>query len=334
MSQAAVSPSVSASRSAQLAAMQFAGRKPRSLWGDAMRKLLRNRLSIIGLVITSLLVFTAIFGDFFAPYPYTRQDLLRTAEGPSRDHWLGTDEVGRDLFSRVIGGARTATMVAFVSTFASVLLGLFFGIAASYGGRFVNALVVRLIDITMSIPTVLLAAMITATFKQPIINQAKAIYQRTGWGILANTNWLELLIVFGGLSVVFWPVYARLIRGQILSLREKEFVEAARAVGVPSRLIALRYLLPNAIGPVIVYMTFTLSSAMVLESSLSYLGIGVLPPQASWGNMIQSNIGSWSYRPWLVAVPAATLAIATLGVNFLGDGLNDALNPQSTTRSI
>jgi len=179
----------------------------------------------------------------------------------------------------------------------------------------------------------LLAAMIAATIKPPVINGARSIYQRTGWGFLSNLGWLELVVVFGGLSIVFWPVYARLIRGQILSLREKEFIEAARAVGVPSRQIALRYLMPNAIGPVIVYLTFTLAAGMVLESSLSYLGIGVQPPQASWGNMIGSNIGSWSYRPWLVAVPAAVLAIATLGVNFLGDGLNDALNPQSS-RSI
>jgi peptide/nickel transport system permease protein len=329
MSQVAATPSSSANRSAQLAALQFAQKKPRNLWRDAFSKLLRNRLAIFGLIITSLLIFTAIFGDFIAPYPYTRQDLLRTAEGPSADHWLGTDEVGRDLLSRVIGGARTATMVAFVSTFFSVIIGMVMGIVASYGGRWVNAFVVRMIDITMSIPPVLLAAIIAATIKQPIVNWAKSVGQSTGWTFLLNTGWLELLIVFGGLSFVYWPVFARLIRGQILSLREKEFIEAARAVGVPARQIATRYLMPNALGPIVVQMTFTLGAGMVLESSLSYLGIGVMPPQASWGNMISSNAGSWSYRPWLVAVPAATLAIAALGVNFLGDGLNDALNPQS-----
>jgi ABC-type dipeptide/oligopeptide/nickel transport system permease subunit len=182
----------------------------------------------------------------------------------------------------------------------------------------------------MSIPSLLLAAMIAATLKQPIIQWARAVYEQTRWPFLANTTWLDLVIVFGGLSFVSWPAYCRLIRGQILSLREKEYVEAARSVGVTGRGIALRYLLPNGLGPIIVHMTFSLGSAMVLESSLSFLGIGVMPPQASWGNMIQSNIGSWSYRPWLVAVPAATLAIVTLGINFLGDGLNDALNPRSS----
>ena len=163
----------------------------------------------------------------------------------------------------------------------------------------------------MSIPSILLAAMIAATLKEPIIAWVERLYERTGWPFLADTAWLDIAIVFGGLSIVFWPAYARLVRAQILSLREKEYIEAARALGIPGHSIALRHLLPNALGPVIVYMTFSLSAAMVLESSLSYLGIGVLPPQASWGNMISSNIGSWSYRPWLVAVPAITLAIAT-----------------------
>ncbi|OIO96861.1 MAG: hypothetical protein AUK03_03255 [Anaerolineae bacterium CG2_30_64_16] len=315
------------------AGIEFAETQPlkvRSLWGDALRKLVSNRLSVIGIVITTLLIFTAIFGPTLAPYGYTEQNLLRPAELPSADHWLGTDELGRDLFTRIIYGARTAVLVAVFSTTLSVILGVLIGTLAGYAGKWVDALVIRFTDIIMSIPSLLLAAMIAATLKQPVIQWARNVYAQTHWSVFANTTWLDLVIVFGGLSFVAWPVYARLIRGQILSLREKEYVEAARAVGVTGRGIALRYLLPNGLGPIIVYMTFSLSGAMVLESSLSFLGIGVMPPQASWGNMISSNIGSWSYRPWLVAVPAATLAIVTLGINFLGDGLNDALNPRSS----
>ena len=322
MSEAVASPGV------MLAEGQ--SQRVRSLWGDALHKLLRNRLSIVGLVITSLLLFAAIFGPGLAPYGYTQQDLLRPAELPSRDHWLGTDELGRDMFTRIIYGARTAVLVALFSTTLSVVLGLLIGTVAGYSGKLTDALIIRITDIVMSIPALLLAAMIAATLKQPITQWARGVYAQTRWPFLANTTWLDLVIVFGGLAFVTWPAYARLIRGQILSLREKEYVEAARAVGVTGRGIALRYLLPNGLGPIIVFMTFSLSSAMVLESSLSFLGIGVMPPQASWGNMIQSNIGSWSYRPWLVAVPAATLAIVTLGINFLGDGLNDALNPRSS----
>lgn len=304
--------------------------KVRSLWSDAWHKLIRNRLSVIGLIITGGLLFMAAFGPMLTPYSYTQQDLLRSAELPSRDHWLGTDELGRDLLTRIIYGSRTAVLVSVFSTTLSMLLGLVIGTIAGYAGKLVDALIIRLTDIIMSIPSLLLAAMIAATFKQPLAQWAREVYEQTRWPLFANTTWLDLVIVFGGLSFVSWPAYARLIRGQVLSLREKEYVEAARAVGVTARGIALRYLLPNGLGPVIVYMTFSLSGAMVLESSLSFLGIGVMPPQASWGNMIQSNIGSWSYRPWLVAVPAATLAIVTLGINFLGDGLNDALNPRTS----
>lgn len=303
--------------------------RQRSLWGDAWRRLLRNRLSIIGLTITGLLLFAALFGPALAPYSYTEQDLQNVAKLPTADHWLGTDEIGRDLFSRVLYGARTATLVATFSTAISVMLGLGLGALAGYGGRWADMLIGRLTDIVMSIPGLLLAALIAVSLKDPIVNWAKGVYAENGFFLFADTTWLDLLVVFGGLAFVQWPGYARLIRAQILALREEQYITAAQAVGVSEWKIALGHLLPNALGPVIVTMTFSFSSAMAAEASLSYLGVGIRPPQASWGNMIQSNIGSWSYRPWLVFVPALTLAIVTLGINFLGDGLNDALNPKS-----
>lgn len=307
--------------------------KQRSLVGDAMRRLLRNRLSVLGLMVTLGLIFIAIFGPALAPYSYTQQDLMNVAQMPSAAHWFGTDEIGRDIFSRILYGARTAALVSIFSTMVSMSIGLLLGVLAGYGGRWADSAIGRLIDIVMSIPGLLLAALIAVTLKEPIVRWAQDVYANTGFALFADTTWLDLLVVFGGLSLVGWPVYARLIRGQILALREEQYVLAARALGVPQMQIALRHLLPNAIGPVIVTMTFNLSGAMIAESSLSYLGIGVMPPQASWGNMISANIGSWSYRPWLVAVPAITLAVVTLGINFLGDGLNDALNPKSS-RSI
>ena len=303
--------------------------RTRSLWKDAVGRLLRNRLSIIGLIITLFLLISALFGPYIAPYSYTEQDLLNVAKMPSPDHWLGTDEIGRDLFSRVLWGARTATLVAIFTTFISVIIGVVIGAIAGYGGALADNITGRIIDIVMSVPGLLLAALIAVSIKEPVVTWAENIYDASGFPLFADTTWLDLLVVFGGLAFVSWPGYARLIRGQIFSLREEQYIEAAKSVGVSELKIALRHLLPNAIGPVIVTLTFSFSSAMVLESSLSYLGIGVQPPQASWGNMIASNIGSWSYRPWLVAVPALTLAIVTLGINFLGDGLNDALNPRS-----
>ena len=303
--------------------------RTRSLWKDAVGRLLRNRLSVIGLIISVFLLVAALFGPYIAPYSYTEQDLLNVAKMPSPDHWLGTDEIGRDLFSRVLWGARTATLVAIFTTFISVIIGVIIGAIAGYGGALADNITGRIIDIVMSVPGLLLAALIAVSIKEPVVSWAENIYDTTGFPLFADTTWLDLLVVFGGLAFVSWPGYARLIRGQIFSLREEQYIEAAKSVGVSELKIALRHLLPNAIGPVIVTLTFSFSSAMVLESSLSYLGIGVQPPQASWGNMIASNIGSWSYRPWLVAVPALTLAIVTLGINFLGDGLNYALNPRS-----
>ncbi|MEZ4734411.1 MAG: ABC transporter permease [Caldilineaceae bacterium] len=304
--------------------------KQRSLWGDALRRLLRNRLSVVGLTITLMLIFVAIFGPTLAPYSYTEQDLLHVAQMPSTAHWLGTDEIGRDLFSRILYGARTATLVSFFSTSVSMLIGLILGALAGYGGRWADMIVGRLTDIVMSIPGLLMAALIAVSLKDPVVGWAQQVYADTGFPLFADTTWLDLLVVFGGLAFIQWPGYARLIRGQIFALREEQYVQAAQSIGVSELKIAMRHLLPNALGPVIVAMTFSLSGAMVLESSLSYLGVGIKPPQASWGNMIASNIGSWSYRPWLVAVPAITLAIVTLGINFLGDGLNDALNPKSS----
>lgn len=237
----------------------------RSLWKDAVGRLLSNRLSVIGLIITILLLVAAIFGPYIAPYSYTEQDLLHVAQMPTADHWLGTDEIGRDLFSRVLWGARTATLVAIFTTFISVIIGVVLGALAGYGGALADNITGRVIDIVMSVPGLLLAALIAVSIKQPVVAWAEAIYDRNGFPLFADTTWLDLLVVFGGLAFVSWPGYARLIRGQIFSLREEQYIEAAKAVGVSDLKIALQHLLPNAIGPVIVTLTFSFSSAMVLE---------------------------------------------------------------------
>ncbi|MCY3708840.1 MAG: ABC transporter permease [Caldilineaceae bacterium] len=302
--------------------------KTRGLWSDAFRRLARNRLSIIGLVIFVLLFVTAIFGPFMAPYPYMLQDLERVAEGPSRDYLLGTDAIGRDMLSRLLWGARTAGIVAIISTVFSLLLGMVLGGIAAYIGSWADWLISRAIDVTMSIPQLLFASLIAATFRKPVADFVDMMYAQTGMEFFSTPTYVDLVVVFGALALIQWPGYARMIRGQILSLREKEFVEAARAVGVSQFTVLLRHLIPNALGPLIVMVTFGFGGAIVAESGLSYLGVGVQPPQASWGNMIFENQDSWRYRPWLVAMPGFTIAIVSVGINFLGDGLNDALNPR------
>ena len=306
--------------------------KQRNLWADAFRRLVRNRLSMVGLIIFSSLVIVAIFGPSLAPYPYMEQNLDRVAEGPSRDYLLGTDDLGRDLFSRTLWGARTAGIVAIISTSFSLLLGIILGAIAAYLGGWVDWLVSRLIDVTMSIPQLLFASLIAATFRTPVAQWVDAMYLRTNWGFFSTTTYVDLVVVFGTLALIQWPNYARLIRGQILALRKLPYIEAAQIVGATERRIIFSHLIPNALGPVIVAVTFGFASAIIAESALSFLGVGVQPPQASWGNMINDNALSWRYRPWLVAVPGVTIAVVSLGINFLGDGLNDALNPRTVLK--
>ena len=300
----------------------------RGLWSDAFRRLVRNRLSMAGLVIFLLLFITAIFGPYLAPYPYMLQNLDRIAEGPSVDYLLGTDDLGRDMLSRIMWGARTAGIVAIISTSFSLILGVVLGGIAAYMGSWADWLIGRAVDVTMSIPQLLLASLIAATFRKPVSDWVDMMHAQTGLDFFATPTYVDLIVVFGALSVIQWPGYARLIRGQILSLRELEFVEAARAIGVSQAKILMKHLIPNALGPLIVLVTFGFAGAIVAESGLSFLGVGVQPPQASWGAMINDNQMSWRYRPWLVAVPGLTIAIVSLGINFLGDGLNDALNPR------
>jgi oligopeptide transport system permease protein len=304
--------------------------KRRSLWVDAFRRLVRNRLSMIGLLIFAGLLIVAVFGPSIAPYAYMEQHLDRVAEGPSLDFWLGTDDLGRDLLSRTLWGARTAAIVAIISTSFSLLLGIVLGAFAAYFGGWMDWLISRLIDVTMSIPQLLFASLIAATFRTPVAQWVDAMYLRTNWEFFSSTTYVDMIVVFGTLSLIQWPNYARLIRGQILALRKLPYIDAAHVVGAQETRIVFSHLIPNAIGPVIVAVTFGFAGAIIAESALSFLGVGVQPPQASWGNMINDNALSWRYRPWLVAVPGVTIAIVSLGINFLGDGLNDALNPRTT----
>ena len=305
-------------------------RKQRGLWGDALRRLIRNRLSMIGLFIFIGLFVLAVFGPVIAPYPYMLQDLERVAEPPSGDHWFGTDDLGRDMLSRILWGARTAGIVALISTFFSLLLGIILGALGAYLGGWVDWVISRAIDVTMSIPQLLFASIIAATFRRPVTEWVESMYGSTGIEFFRTPAYVDLIVVFGALALIQWPGFARLIRGQILSLREKEFVEAARSIGVKQWQIMLRHLIPNALGPIVVAVTFGFGGAIIAESGLSFLGVGIQPPQASWGAMINDNALSWRYRPWLVAVPGLTIAIVSLGINFLGDGLNDALNPRQS----
>lgn len=306
--------------------------KYRSLWRDAMRRLLRNRMAIVGLTICLLLLVAAVFGPALSPYDYTQTDLLSVNQPPSATHWLGTDELGRDFFSRILWGARTALMVAVLTTVVSNAIGVVLGSLAAYQGGWVDTVIMRIAEVFMAFPSLLLAAFVNASMKRPVGNFLSQLSQSTGQRWLADQTFADMLVVFGALSIAAWPWSARLIRGQVLSLKEEEYVTAARAVGSPTWGIVRRHLIPNALGPLIVRMTIGFGGAMLAESSLSFLGIGIQPPAASWGKMINEALLSWRTYPHLVAVPGLVLATVVFAFNMLGDGLNDALNPRSRVR--
>lgn len=302
--------------------------KPVSLWRDAWERLVRNRLAVIGLVIVAVLLFAALFGPYLTPYDFLSQNLDDRNLAVSWTHWFGTDDLGRDVFSRVLYGARTAFFVAIVVTFIAVIIGSMLGVVAGYAGGNSDRFIMWLADVTMSVPNLLLVVVINTSIKPPLARWMEAQYLETLNPIYRNTMWIDFIVVFGSMALITWPPYARLMRAQVLSIRSRPYVTAAKAIGLPSRQIMWRHIAPNALGPLIVAVSAGLGTAMVLESAFSFLGVGVTPPIPSWGNMISDGLRVWQYYPHLLAAPAAVLGLATVAFSFLGDGLNDALNPR------
>lgn len=302
--------------------------RPTNLWRDAWKRLRRNKLSVVGLCIVVFLVLVAAIGPWLTPYDFLSQNLDARNLPPSLAHPFGTDDLGRDVISRVIYGARTAFLVAVCVTAIALIIGVVLGaIAGFYGGMF-DRFMMWFTDMTMSVPQLLLVVVINASLKQPISTWMEAMYQQSYNPIWRNSALIDFVLVFGSMALISWPPYARLVRAQVLSIRNRPYVTAARALGLTNRIILRRYVMPNAMGPLIVAVSAGLGTAMVLESAFSFLGVGVNPPTPSWGNMISDGLRVWTNFPHLLVAPAAVLAVVTVAFNFLGDGLNDALNPK------
>jgi oligopeptide transport system permease protein len=290
-----------------------------SLWRDAWGRLRKNRLAILGLVLVFLLLFAGVFGPVIAPWPYQVQDLQAVFAGGggplppgSPNHVLGTDQLGRDLLSRLLDGARISVSVAFVVQLVILLIGVPIGaLAGWFGGRLDNILM-RFTDVIYAFPDLLFIILLSVAFRETFFGQALD----------------GLLLVFVAIGITSWVTVARLVRGQMLSLKETEFVEAARAIGVTDRRIVTRHLLPNGIGPVIVAVTLGIPGAILAEATLAYIGVGVQPPRASWGSLIAEGQKFIRSEPHLVLFPAIFIALALIGFTFLGDGLRDALDPK------
>lgn len=302
--------------------------RSRGQWRAAWGRLIHNRMALMGGVIVLFFVLLALFGNALAPYSPLKQDLLNLNQTPNSKHWLGTDEVGRDLLSRIMGGARTALLIATLVTLISAGLGTIIGLTAAYLGGIVDSVLMRFADLLLAFPAFLLAAFLNATLRPPVARRMEAWSATPGLGFLGNREMIDFIVVFGALSLVGWSGYARLIRSQVLSIRQREYVEAARSIGVSTPSILRRHILPNSIAPVIVAVSVNFGNAVLAESALSYLGVGVQPPTPSWGQMINANLDQWRYYPHLILVPGGVLALLILGFNFLGDGVADALNPR------
>jgi len=264
----------------------------------------RNRLSVIGAVTVLLLITISLLAPFIAPYDPTAIDVRHTLSPPSKTHLLGTDELGRDLLSRIIWGSRVSLKVGFVAVGIAIVIGIVIGaIAGFYGGK-VDAILMRFVDIMLAFPTFFLILAVIAILEPNIF---------TIMAVIGITSWMEV---------------ARLVRAEFLSLKERDFVGAARAVGVSDTRLIFRHILPNALSPVFVAATFGVAGAILIESGLSFLGLGVQPPDPSWGNILTAGKDNIEIAWWLSVYPGLAILITVLSYNLVGEGLRDALDPR------
>lgn len=310
-------------------------RPQHSLWSNAWRRLRKNKAAMIGIGFLMFLVVVAIFAPWIAPHNPVRSDVAHagtfrqaawvTKPNPlqtgSWSYVLGTDAIGRDVFSRMVYGARVSIVVGFIPMLVIMIIGIPLGLAAGYAGGRLDNLLMRITDVVYAFPALLLAIVMQISFGA------------TSFGKFLN----GLVLLFFSISIVNWTGVARLVRGETMSLREREFVESARASGATALRIILRHILPNALGPIIVAAAYIIPGAIISEAILSYLGVGVRPSvdlstpfPTSWGQMILDGSKTWQAQSWMLIAPSLAVGLITLSFTFLGDGLRDALDPRQT----
>jgi oligopeptide transport system permease protein len=287
----------------------------RSLWIDAWRRLLRNRAAVLSMAVLAVIALMALLAPLLSPYAYDAQDYTLISCAPNwwqagtacsagGAHWFGTDNLGRDLFVRVLYGARVSLAVGLVATLVSLVIGITYGATAGYIGGRIDAFMMRLVDVLYALPFIFMVIILMVVF---------------------HRNFYLLFVAIGAIE---WLTMARIVRGQTLSIKQKEFIEAARAGGVGTFGIILRHIVPNVMGPVIVYVTLTIPAVILAESFLSFLGLGIQEPLTSWGVLIADGKEQMETAPWMLLFPAAFMAITLFCFNFIGDGLRDALDPK------
>lgn len=293
--------------SASIATLQSEKIKPESLWSKARKRFFRHKLAMVGLSILGLLILTSIFASILTPYSPIAQDLRSIRKAPTTAHLLGTDGVGRDIMSRILHAGQISLSVGLVSVSISMLVGILIGVIAGYAGGKTDLILMRLTDMVMTFPSLVIIITVSAAIGPSVYNA---------------------MLVIGLLS---WPSIARLVRSQFLSLREQQFVQAARSIGVSNWNIALKHIFPNTISSITVAVTLGVANAILMEASLSFLGLGVQAPTPSWGNMLRDaqSLNILEEMPWIWLPPGVMIALAVLSINFIGDGLRDALDPRT-----
>jgi oligopeptide transport system permease protein len=280
--------------------------KSSTLWSDAIYRLTRNKAAMFGAFILFILILCAALAPWIAPYSYSFQNLELGASPPSAAHLLGTDVLGRDLLSRILYGARISLLVGFVATGVALVIGVSWGIVAGYAGGKIDSVMMRIVDILYGLPFIIFIILLMVIFGR------------------------NLWLLFGAIGAVEWLTMARIVRGQVIGLKNQEFVMAAKAMGVSNFSMFRKHLLPNILGPIAVYATLTIPQVMLLEGFLSFLGLGIQPPMSSWGTLIKDGVESMEEYSWLLIYPGITFTITLFALNFFGDGLRDALDPKTT----
>jgi len=280
--------------------------KGTSLTRDAIARLFKNKMAMAGLFVLLFMVAISLFTPWIAPYSYEEQNLDLGASAPSAAHWLGTDTLGRDQLTRIMYGSRISLMVGFIATAVALTIGVLWGAIAGYLGGRVDAVMMRIVDALYALPFTIFIILLTVIFGS------------------------SMLLLFLAIGAVEWLTMARIVRGQVISIKRQEFVEAAVSMGLSPWRIISRHLIPNVLGPVIVYTTLTIPSVILLESFLSFLGLGIQPPASSWGSLISGGVETMEEYPWLLIFPGLVLTVTLFSLNFLGDGLRDALDPRAS----
>ncbi len=280
--------------------------KGNSLWHDAWLRLKKNKLAVFGLWALIIIAVACVIGPWLLKYGYEEQNLDLGAAAPSRDHWLGTDTLGRDLLVRLLYGGRVSLGVGLCATFVAIVIGVVYGAVAGYFGGKLDSVMMRAVDIVYSMPFPIFVILLMVMFGRKIV------------------------LLFVAIGAVEWLTMARIVRGQVMSIKKMEFVEGARSLGLGRRRIIFRHILPNVLGPIIVYTTLTIPGVMLLEAFLSFLGLGVQPPMSSWGVLIKDGAEKMEEFAWLLIFPGTMFSLTLFSLNFLGDGLRDALDVRSS----